>query len=76
MDNRLIFLYYLITELWGRRKVGKAGDGYTGASEEPCEGGKSPLLRRCVMRIEIISREVPEPTLPRKAAIVSKVPVP
>ena len=33
MDNRLRFLYYGITELWGRRKRAQAGNGKTGASE-------------------------------------------
>ena len=32
MDNRLRFLYYGITELWGHRRIGKAGNGKTGAS--------------------------------------------
>ena len=27
------FLYYGITELWGHRRIGKAGNGKTGASE-------------------------------------------
>ena len=45
MDNRLIFLYYLITELWGRRRIRKAGNGKTGASGKSCMGGKSPKLR-------------------------------
>ena len=33
MDNRLIFLYYHVTELWGRRKKVRAGDERTGPSE-------------------------------------------
>ena len=33
MDNRLKFLYYLITELWGHREGSRAGNGKTGASE-------------------------------------------
>ncbi len=45
MDNRLIFLYYLIKEMWGRRKVRKAGDGHTGASAKSSLGGKSPGVR-------------------------------
>ena len=72
----MIFLYYLITELWGRRRVRKAGNGKTGASGRPSSGGKSPEVRLDVMRSETKSSEVPEPTLPRKAAIVCKVPVP
>ena len=33
MDNRLKFLYYHITELWGHVRKAKAGNGKTGASE-------------------------------------------
>ena len=33
MDDRLIFLYYHVTELWGRRKKVRAGDERTGPSE-------------------------------------------
>ena len=33
MDNRLKFLYLMITELWGRRKKARAGNGKTGTSE-------------------------------------------
>jgi len=33
MDNRLKFLYYDITELWGHRERARAGNGNTGASE-------------------------------------------
>ncbi len=32
MDNRLKFLYLMITELWGRRKKARAGNGKTGTS--------------------------------------------
>ena len=32
MDNRLKFLYYDITELWGHRERARAGNGNTGAS--------------------------------------------
>ena len=32
MDNWLRFQYYMITELWGRRKKAGAGNGKTGAS--------------------------------------------
>ena len=48
----MIFLYYLITELWGRRRVRKAGNGKTGASGRPSSGGKSPEVRLDVMRSE------------------------
>ena len=33
MDDRLIFLYYHVTELWGRRKRVRAGDDRPGPSE-------------------------------------------
>ena len=33
MDNRLKFLYLIGTELWGRRKRARAGNGKTGTSE-------------------------------------------
>ena len=33
MDNRLKFLYLIETELWGRRKKARAGNGKTGTSE-------------------------------------------
>jgi hypothetical protein len=33
MDNRLIFLYYNISELWGHRQKARAGNGKTGISE-------------------------------------------
>ena len=33
MDNRLRFLYYIVSELWGRREKARAGNGKTGISE-------------------------------------------
>ena len=33
MDNRLRFLYYDMTELWGHRGKAGAGNGKTGTSE-------------------------------------------
>ena len=32
MDNWLRFQYYIATELWGRRKKVRAGNGKTGTS--------------------------------------------
>ena len=32
MDNRLKFLYYGMSELWGHRRKGRAGNEKTGAS--------------------------------------------
>ena len=37
MDNWLRFQYYMITELWGRRKKAGAGNGKTGASRGAVE---------------------------------------
>ena len=33
MDNRLKFLYYDVSELWGHRRKVEAGNEKTGASE-------------------------------------------
>ena len=35
MDNRWIFLYCVLTELWGHVWEARAGNGKTGASEVP-----------------------------------------
>ena len=35
MDNRLIFLYYNISELWGHVRKAEAGNGKPGASRVP-----------------------------------------
>ena len=43
MDNRLKFLYYDITELWGRRTKAWAGNGKTGTSEVRSMAGKSAM---------------------------------
>ncbi len=32
MDNRLKFLYRMQTELWGHRRIVRAGNGKTGTS--------------------------------------------
>jgi hypothetical protein len=32
MDNRLKFLYYKSSELWGHRRTAQPGNGKTGAS--------------------------------------------
>ena len=42
MDNRLKFLYYDITELWGHRERARAGNGKTGASEITVREEKPP----------------------------------
>ena len=43
MDNRLKFLYYPVTELWGHRAIIRPGNEKTGASEVGEELAK-PLL--------------------------------
>ena len=40
MDNRFRFLYFMISELWGHRDKGWAGNGKTGASGGAVEEGK------------------------------------
>ena len=42
MDNRLRFLYYSITELWGHGQKARAGNGKTGASEVGSREAKPP----------------------------------
>ena len=42
MDNRLIFLYYDITEMWGHGRIGRPGNGKPGPS------GKSSLIGKSV----------------------------
>ena len=76
MDNRLIFLYLVQTELWGHGRVGRAGKGKTGASAKVSLGGKSPgrMLKRDAERI--YSSEASEPMPSRKSAIVLYEPVP
>ena len=47
MDNRLIFLYRMVTELWGHGRETWAGNGKSGTSEvpaaleKPCGNGKT-----------------------------------
>ena len=53
MDNRLIFLYYDITEMWGHGRIMKAGNGKTGSSTKLYLIGKSVRVRRSVTRSEI-----------------------
>ena len=43
MDNRWRFLYYSMTELWGRMWEAGAGKGKTGTSERGDKEGK-PLI--------------------------------
>ena len=41
MDNRLKFLYYMQTELWGHRRIGKTGNGKTGPRAKESPAGKA-----------------------------------
>jgi hypothetical protein len=61
MDNRLIFLYRVQTELWGHGRVGRAGKGKTGSSAKDSPGGKSPGCFRSVKRSELIVAKLPNP---------------
>ena len=52
MDNRLRFLYYSITELWGRMREGWAGNGKPGASTGGNREENPPAGPNGVMRSE------------------------
>ena len=41
MDNRLRFLYRMVSEMWGRRRITGAGNGKTGASAKAEAVGKT-----------------------------------
>lgn len=75
MDNRLKFLYYDISELWGHRRKAQTGNGKTGASEVGEYQANPVLASEGVMRSELkVAKCVSR--LSRKAAIVYIVPVP
>ena len=59
MDNRLRFLYLMITELWGRRKKAGAGNG-TRCKRGTRRVGKTALLRGRRDADRNISREARE----------------
>ena len=42
MDNRLRFLYSMVSEMWGHRHEAGAGNGKTGASGGAAREGKPP----------------------------------
>ena len=68
MDNRLRFLYRVLTEMWGRRRITGAGNGKTGASIKAEAAGKSASQAKDAMRNEIkVVKRVS--CVPRKAAI-------
>ena len=76
MDNRLRFLYRMVSEMWGHGRITGAGNGETGASAKAVAAGKPAAgkLKRDAERT--YSSEARESTLPRKAAIYCRVPVP
>ena len=75
MDNRWRFLYYKVTELWGRRRKARPGNGKPRASEGGAMEGKPYGRPKSVKRTEERVRKRAS-QLPRKAAIVYLVPVP
>ena len=86
MDNRLKFLYYSMSELWGHRRKGRAGNEETGASEvgvkleKPGQAGQVYNRQiRCIIRRRDADRNLVGKYVShasRKAAIVLIVPVP
>ena len=75
MDNRLIFLYCSMTELWGHVRRAGAGNGKTGTSEVG-DMQENPHIRpEDVTWSELkVAKHASQP--PRKAAIALYVPVP
>ena len=45
MDNRLRFLYRMVSEMWGRRRITGAGNGKTGTSIKAEAAGKSAAVK-------------------------------
>ena len=75
MDNRLIFLYCSVTELWGRIDKVWAGNGKPGASRRGAGKGKpSSATQGCDAERKKVAKHME--CVPRKAAIVYTVPVP
>ena len=74
MDNRLRFLYYSITELWGRRRRALPGMESRGKHRRGT-AGKTAVQPKGVTGSEIIVAKSGY-MLSRKAAIAPYVPVP
>ena len=75
MDNRLIFLYCSITELWGHVRRAGAGDGLSRYKRGRSHVGKSAWQSEDVMWTELsVGKYVSH--VPGKAAIVHTAPVP
>ena len=74
MDNRLIFLYYDMTELWGHVQKAEAGNGIpVQARYQPHWKNRVAMGRRDAERNKV-AKSVSHAS--RKAAIVYTVPVP
>ena len=74
MDNRLKFLYCVITELWGRMWKVEPGNGIPGQAKELVDRQIRPSRqKRDAYRIKV-GKSMSH--VPRKAAIVYYVPVP
>ncbi len=74
MDNRLRFLYYDMTELWGHVQRAEAGNGKPGASEVPVHWKIRAAMGRRDAERNLVVKSVSHAS--RKAAIVHTVPVP
>ena len=75
MDNRLRFLYFMISELWGHSHKAESGNGKTGAST----GGAWEANPPCKPEVlSVANKRVAksEEWLSGKAAIVYHEPVP
>ena len=75
MDNRFIFLYRIQTELRGRMRKARAGNGKTGTSVDGARKERPPRETGRVMWSEIKVAKRAE-RVPRKAAMALYVPVP
>ena len=69
MDNRLIFLYRMVTELWGHGRETWAGNGKSGTNGVVAQQANPLCMRRSrdVERNKVVKRVS---HVPRKAAIV------
>ena len=76
MDNRLRFLYRMVSEMWGHGRITGAGNGKTGPSAKSSSGGENPRGKVKRDGERNYSSEARESTPSRKAAIVYHVPVP
>ena len=75
MDSRWRFLHRMQPELRGRMRIGRAGNGDTGASAEAPWEASPPWRGRGATRTETQVGKRPE-RVPRKAAMALHAPVP